>query len=91
MATITGTAKGPDGVALTTGTIRFESDPATVKASGSDTIFPGTVSAIIGAAGAVSFSLQQGTYTAKYNAATFKFYVPSGATATFNDCLTPPA
>lgn len=91
MATITGTAKGPDGVALTAGTIRFEPTPAAVTADGSDTIFPGFVTATIGAAGAISFTLQQGTYTATYNAATFPFYVPAGATATFNACLMPPA
>lgn len=89
MATITGTAKGPDGVALTTGSIRFESDPATIKASGSDTVFPGVINATIGDAGAISVELHEGTYTASYNQTSFKFYVPSGATATFNSCLTP--
>lgn len=91
MATITGTAKGPDGVALTSGTITFERNPASVVASGDDTIFPAVTTATIGAAGAMSFSLHAGTYTAVYNGKTsFPFYVPSGAAADFNDCLDPP-
>ena len=91
MATITGTAKGPDGVALTSGTITFLMSPAAIKASGDDTIFPGIVTTTIGAAGAISVVLQAGIYAATYNQTTFMFYVPTGATADFNDCLSPPA
>lgn len=88
MATITGTAKGPNDAALASGTITFEPKPREVVASGVDTIFPNVVATTIGAAGAMSFTLQQGEYTATYNGSTiFTFTVPSGAAADFNDCL----
>lgn len=93
MALITGTAKSASGTALTSGTIVFTPVLGTVYAEDVDTIFPNPISATIGAAGAMSFTLLEGVYNGAYSVAngpnvSFKFMVPAGATADFNDCLT---
>lgn len=92
MALITGTAKAANGTALTTGTIVFTPVLGTVYAEADDTIFPNPITATIGAAGAMSFTLLEGVYDGSYSVAngpnvSFKFTVPSGSTADFNDCL----
>lgn len=95
MATITGTLKNAAGVAQVDRKISFDIVQPVVQAIGSDTIVPDVVTVTSGVAGALSFSLPEGEYTGTITTTSnrtvaFPFWVPAGATADFNDCLTEP-
>lgn len=96
MATITGTLKNPAGVAQVGRTINFDIVQPVVQAVSTDTIVPDVVSVTSAAAGALSFSLPEGEYTGTITTnsgrvVAFPFWVPAGASADFNDCLSEPA